>query len=82
MHPAVILLALCAIAAAAFVQAFQKRQSLARRLPPGPKPELLGNTLPRLYPWRGFYELSKKYGGLITVWNGFSPLVICSDVQS
>jgi len=71
------------IALAASYHFFSKRQARFKRLPPGPKPSfLLGNKVPQPYSWRYFYEQSKVYGPLITIWNGVSPTVICSNVAS
>lgn len=67
---------------AAFVL-HQRQQAKYARLPPGPKPKWpVGTPVPEKYPWRYYYELSKTYGPLITVWQGTKPSVICSNVAT
>ncbi|GMK55690.1 hypothetical protein CspeluHIS016_0207460 [Cutaneotrichosporon spelunceum] len=60
-----------------------RRRASYAHLPPGPKPHLLtGNVLPPKYPWRTFYELSKTYGPVFTLWGGTQPQVILNDMAS
>jgi hypothetical protein len=59
---------------------------LRRKLPPGPFPlPIVGNVLqlPKSKPWLQFQKWSQEYGdGLLTVWIGRTPTVICNDAWS
>ena len=57
---------------------------LWRKMPPGPQPlPLIGNKLllHKRWPWIQMEELSKKYGGIYTIWIGRRPTVVISDPQ-
>jgi len=78
-----VLVLVVSLALAYLVRLEQQRKARYAKLPPGPTPAfLMGNKIPQPYPWRYFYGLSKAYGPLVTVWNGRSPSVICSDVKT
>lgn len=71
-----------AVVLSAVIYLLRKRAQYSN-LPPGPKPHLLtGNPHPKKFPWVSYYNLSKQYGPLVTVWNGTSPAVICNDVKT
>ncbi len=75
-------LAALALLLALVIELARRRASYAH-LPPGPKPHLLtGNVHPPKYPWRAFYELSKTYGPVLTLWAGTRPQVILNDMAS
>lgn len=64
------------------LQQWSIRRRKYSRLPPGPPPSLLwGNKIAQVYSWRQFYEISKQYGPLMTLWSGTHPLVVCSSVE-
>lgn len=75
---AIAVLAIVVTAAALLVL----KPSKYARLPPGPPRNWPVGTPASAHPWRSYYDLSKRYGGLITVWNGTKPSVICSDVAT
>lgn len=57
---------------------------LWRKMPPGPQPiPFIGNKLllDRRWPWIQLESLSKKYGGIFTIWIGRRPTVVISDPQ-
>ena len=57
-----------------------KARSEGRPLPPGPRPwPVIANMLhfPRLKPWRGFLELTERYGKALADW-----LCYCRLTQS
>lgn len=77
-----VIIALGLLVVAVAIELARKRASYAH-LPPGPKPHpLTGNAPPPHHPWRAFYELSKTYGPVFTLWNGTNPSVILNDVAS
>lgn len=56
-----------------------------RRMPPGPRPlPLIGNVhqIPKEYPWRGFADLFRKHGPLITMQFGFQKAVMIGSLEA
>ncbi|BEJ15681.1 hypothetical protein CspHIS471_0502860 [Cutaneotrichosporon sp. HIS471] len=77
-----VVLVVAALLIGLVIELSRRRASYAH-LPPGPKPHLLtGNVHPPKYPWRSFYQLSKTYGPVITLWAGTRPQVILNDMAS
>ncbi|CAK9781616.1 cytochrome P450 [Cutaneotrichosporon oleaginosum] len=77
-----VVLAVLTLLLAVVIELARRRATYAH-LPPGPLPHLLtGNDYPATYPWRAFYELSKTYGPVITLWTGTQPSVILNDMAS
>ncbi|KHN94886.1 Cytochrome P450 [Metarhizium album ARSEF 1941] len=55
-----------------------------RRMPPGPRPlPLMGNIhqIPRSYPWRGYADMFKRYGPLVTMQFGPQKAVMIGSVE-
>ena len=77
----IALVALGVLAAAAFLEVKQRR--LRAFLPPGPKPHWLrGTALPSTYSWRALAEIAHQFGGVATVWQGRTPLVVVGSVEA
>lgn len=72
-----------ALGAVFSILTFSRRsRGIYSRLPPGPKPlPVLGNRIPEIHPWRHFYDLSKHYGPLLTIWIGSRPTIFISSVK-
>lgn len=77
--PTVLISVLC-ILVAITIQDFL----LWRKMPPGPQPlPIIGNKLllDKRWPWIQLESLSRKYGGIFTIWIGRRPTVVISDPQ-
>jgi cytochrome P450 len=79
--PVGILLAIVLSLLACSIQQYASR----RRMPPGPRPlPLIGNVhqIPKEYPWRGFAELFKKHGPLVTMQFGLQKAVMIGSLDA
>ncbi|KAH6903412.1 cytochrome P450 [Coprinopsis sp. MPI-PUGE-AT-0042] len=80
-HPAYTAVALC-LAAIALVHK-TKGDSLSHPLPPGPRPNpILGNYIPPAFAYRYFEELTKEYGPVFTLRQGFQTIVVIGRMQA
>ena len=78
--PATVLVSVLCILGFIAVQDFM----LWRKMPLGPQPlPIIGNRLllHSRRPWIQLEELSRKYGGIFTIWIGRRPTVVISDPQ-
>jgi len=78
--PATVLVSVLCILTFITVQDFM----LWRKMPPGPQPlPIIGNKslLHNRRPWIQLEELSRRYGGIFTIWIGRRPTVVISDPQ-
>ena len=78
---ALVLIAAGALAAGLFLEL--RRRQLRALLPPGPKPHWLrGNALPARYSWRALADIARQFGGVATVWQGRTPIVVVGSVEA
>jgi len=77
-------IAAIALCLAAISVIHRSRQNAAdAHLPPGPKGHwLLGNSIPTAFAYRHFEELTKEYGPIFTLRQGFTRVVVIGRMQA
>lgn len=77
----VVVVVLCCTIAAMLRQRVKKRRGLP--LPPGPKGNwLFGYPIPKAFAYRHFEELTKEYGPMFTIRQGFENVIVIGRMQA